>query len=72
VAQRVTSHKRAQAPDMVRLREVNERLGIGRTTSYEWIKQGIYPIPVRQIGTHWLARRVDVEAFFGSGCQRGA
>ena len=57
-----------RGPDLVRLREIRERLGISERAAREWVKQGIFPIPLLHINGRWYAKRADVEAFF-SGCQ---
>lgn len=59
-------NKRAHQSEMVRFSEICQRLGIHANTGYAWLRSGSFPIPVEKLGSHYYARRADVEAFFKS------
>ena len=46
---------------------VSGLLGFGRTTAYDRLRKGTFPVPVRRIGREWRVRAVDVEAFLEVG-----
>lgn len=39
--------------------------GLGRSTGYELLKRGEFPIPVRRIGSRYKVRRCDLLAYLG-------
>ena len=48
---------------LIRLKEVQHRVGLGRSTIYRWMSEGIFPKPV-SLGGHavaWIEE--DVEAW---------
>lgn len=59
--------RRAHESEMVRFSEICDRLGIHTNTGYAWLRSGNFPIAVEKLGSHYYARRVDVEAFFSGG-----
>ena len=46
---------------LIRLREVQHRVGVGRSTIYRWMADGIFPQPVqlgkRSVG--WIEQEID-------------
>ncbi len=52
----------AQAPArLIRLKEVQNRVGLGRSTIYRWMAEGNFPKPVR-LGGHavaWVLEDID-------------
>lgn len=46
---------------LIRLKEVQHRVGLGRSTIYRWMAEGRFPKPV-QLGGHvvaWLQEDID-------------
>ena len=60
-------------PDRVlRRREVEARVGVSRSTLYEWMKQGEFPLPIK-LGKRAVAwRESDVTAWLESRKTRAA
>jgi prophage regulatory protein len=49
------------SPTLLRIGHIQQRLGIGRTLTYEWVSEGLLPPPVR-IGerlTAWPEHEID-------------
>lgn len=54
--------RQVQAPSrLIRLKEVQNRVGLGRSTIYRWMAEGNFPKPVR-LGGHavaWVLEDID-------------
>lgn len=51
---------------LIRFREVQHRVGLGRSTIYRWIAEGKFPKPV-QLGGYAVAwAEDDIQAWIGS------
>ncbi len=54
--------RQAQSPTrLIRLKEVQNRVGLGRSTIYRWMAEGSFPKPVR-LGGHavaWVLEDID-------------
>ena len=53
---------------LIRLREVQHRVGLGRSTIYRWMSEGVFPKPV-SLGGHavaWIER--EIEEWIESRC----
>ncbi|BDW83591.1 hypothetical protein MACH24_30290 [Erythrobacter sp. Dej080120_24] len=51
---------------LIRLREVQHRVGLGRSTIYRWMSEGRFPKPV-QLGGHAVAWvEAEVEAWIAA------
>jgi prophage regulatory protein len=54
--------RQAQPPTrLIRLKEVQNRVGLGRSTIYRWMAEGNFPKPVR-LGGHavaWVLEDID-------------
>lgn len=50
---------------LIRLREVQHRVGLGRSTIYRWMAEGRFPTPV-QLGGHAVAwPQEDIDEWIG-------
>lgn len=57
----VKTHERPPASRLIRLSEVQKRVGLGRSTIYRWMSDNRFPQPY-QLGSHavaWLERDID-------------
>jgi len=65
----VATGKSERPTRLIRIREVQHRVGLGRSTIYRWMAQGKFPKPV-QIGSYsvawkendieqWISRRIE-------------
>lgn len=60
-----------KATRLIRLREVQHRVGLGRSTIYRWISEGKFPKPV-QLGGYIVAwAEDDLEDWIMSRLERG-
>ena len=68
---RVPSHASARVTRLIRLREVQHRIGLGRSTIYRWMAEGRFPKPV-QLGGYAVAwAEDDVEAWITERLEQG-
>jgi hypothetical protein len=51
-------------------------LGLGRTTTYQLLRQGAFPVPARRVGRTWVIPAAGVLVYLGlpvgGGCGCGA
>ena len=59
--QSIQTQERPPAARLIRLSEVQKRVGLGRSTIYRWMSEDRFPKPY-QLGGHavaWLDREID-------------
>ena len=60
-----------RATRLIRLKEVQHRVGLGRSTIYRWMAEGKYPKPV-QLGGYAVAwSEDDVDTWISARLRRG-
>ena len=70
-AGRVTPHPSRRVTRLIRLREVQHRVGLGRSTIYRWMAEGRFPKPV-QLGGYAVAWAEDaIETWITARLEEG-
>lgn len=52
-----------EAPALVSIGEAEDALGISRTTRYEMVREGRFPLPVLRVGDRYRVSRKALEDF---------
>ena len=64
-------HASPRVTRLIRLKEVQHRIGLGRSTIYRWVAEGRFPKPV-QLGGYAVAwAEDDIEAWIRAMLEQG-
>lgn len=64
-------HASPRVTRLIRLKEVQHRIGLGRSTIYRWVAEGRFPKPV-QLGGYAVAwAEDDIEAWVRARLEQG-